>query len=136
MLFDPFSSVFPSFGRVGFLPPADVAVSDDDMVLTVDVPGIDPSELEVEMVDGQLVVRGERKRPEASGGTRWSLTERPFGKFERRIELPTGVDPDAITASVDHGVLSLIVPKPEAKKPKTIGIGEGAQQRELEAAAA
>ena len=53
------------------------------------------------------------------------------GKFERRVKMPDGVDPEAITANLDDGVLSLIVPKPERLKPHTIAIGSGTQ-RELE----
>ena len=136
MLFDPFSSVFPSFGRVGFLPPADVTVTDDEIVLTVDVPGLSAHDLELEALDGELVVRGERARPETAEGARWALSERTFGKFERRIRLPADVDPDTIRASVDNGVLSLVIPKPEARKPKTIEIGSGAEKRELEMTAA
>jgi len=84
------------------------------------------------IVNGELVVRGERKRPELADGSRWAVIERAFGTFERRLRLPPGVDPDAITASVDNGVLSMIVPKPEALKPKTIAIESGSKRRELE----
>jgi HSP20 family protein len=62
--------------------------------------------------------------------------ERAFGAFERRIKVPDGVDPDGITASLDNGVLSLIVPKPERLKPKTIAISPGSEQRQLETATA
>lgn len=139
MLFDtfaPFNTGLQSAGRVGFLPPADLSVSDNDLVLTMDLPGFTADDLEIEVVDGQLVVRGERKRPELAEGSRWASTERTFGRFERRLQLPRGIDPEAIAASMDDGVLSLIVPKPEAMKPKTISIGSGTQQRELETAAA
>jgi HSP20 family protein len=82
--------------------------------------------------DNELVVRGERKRPELADGTTFAHVERGFGAFERRIRVPRGVDADHITASLDDGVLSLIVPKPEQLKPKTIPIGSGTGQRELE----
>jgi len=95
-----------------------------------------PKNRGIEVLNGELVVRGERMRPELAEGSRWAFTERTFGRFERRLQLPRGVDPDAITASMDNGVLSLIVPRPEALKPRTIQIGSGTQQRELEAAAA
>lgn len=139
MLFDtfaPFNVTFQTTGRIGFPPPADLAVSDNDMVLVMDLPGFTAGDLEIEVLDGELVIRGERKRPELAEGSRWAFTERSFGRFERRLRLPRGVDPDAIIASVDNGVLSLIVPKPEALKPKTIQIGSGTQHRELEAATA
>ena len=139
MLFDPFipfNSVFQTAGRAGFLPPVDLTVSENDMVLTMDLPGVSAEHLEIEALNDELVIRGERTRPELSEGSRWALNERAFGKFERRVHLPKNVDADAITASMDDGVLSLIIPKPEALKPKTISIGSGTEQRQLETAAA
>jgi HSP20 family protein len=121
-----------------FLPPADMAVSEGDLLLTFDLPGLTSEDLEIELVDDYLFVRGERKRPQLSEGTVWAHTERGYGRFERRIQLPKGVDADKITASMDNGVLSLIVPKPERLKPRTItiGAGEHIEQRELEPAGA
>ena len=119
-----------------FVPATDLTASDHDFVLTMDVPGLTTEEVSIELVDGYVVVRGERKRPELAEGTSWLHSERTFGKFERLIKVPEGVDPDAITASIDSGVLSVIVPKPERPKPKTIAINAGSAQRELETAAA
>jgi HSP20 family protein len=130
---DPFASFFtPVVRGAAFLPAADVAVSDGDLLLTLDLPGLTSDDIELELVDGHLFVRGERKQPALSKGTVWAHRERGFGRFERRIELPKGVDAEKITASIDNGVLSLIVPKPERLKPRTIAIGSGEQQRELE----
>jgi len=132
---DPFSV---STGRLNrpavFMPATDVAVSDEDLVLTMDVPGFSSEELSIEVQDTTLTVRGERHRPDAPEGTGFVHVERPFGAFERRIQVPKHVDPDRITASLDNGVLSLIVPKPEQVKPRTIAIGAGAEQRQLETA--
>ena len=113
-----------------------MTVSDGDMVLTMDLPGLTADDLEIELVDGALSVRGERKRPQVAEGTRWAHNERAFGRFERRVKLPDGVDPEKITASMDNGVLSLIVPKPDKMVPRTIQIGSGSEQRQLETTAA
>jgi HSP20 family protein len=134
---DPFAPLMSQLTRpAAFMPAADVAVSGDDLVLTMDVPGLSSEDLSIEVQDTQLVVRGERKRPEVAEGTSYAHAERPFGAFERRIQVPAGIDADHITASLDNGVLSLIVPKPERMKPKTIQIGTGSGQRELETATA
>jgi HSP20 family protein len=134
---DPFTPLVTQLTRTAaFLPAADVTVSDGDLVVTMDLPGLTAEDLSIELLDGYLVVRGERTRPELADGTTLAHGERTYGRFERRIKVPEGVDPDAITASMTDGVLSVIVPKPEHVKPKTIAIGSGNEQRELEPAAA
>jgi HSP20 family protein len=137
MLFgDPFSLLTSQLTRpAAFIPAADVAVSDDDLVLTMDLPGFTSDDISIEVQDTYLTVRGERKRPEVSDGTSYVHVERPSGAFERRILVPKGVDPDRITASLVDGVLSLIVPKPERMKPRTIAIGGGTERKQLETAA-
>ncbi len=119
-----------------FVPALDVAVSEDDVVLTMDVPGFKSDELSIEVEDRYLTVRGERRRPQVAQGTSYVHVERPAGAFERRITVPAGVDPDRVTASLHDGVLSLIVPKPERLKPKAIAIDGGTEQRRLEATTA
>ena len=132
LAFDPLSPFDTVFGRsAAFVPPVDVTVSTSDLVITLDVPGLAPDTLDIEVLDGQLFVRGERARPELTGDATWTHAERAFGRFERRIKLPSGVDPDAITANFEHGVLSLVVPKPERMKPRRITIGSGSERKEL-----
>jgi HSP20 family protein len=137
LLSDPFTPMFSAFGRPGaFLPAADVTVSEGDVVLTMDLPGLTPEDLDIQFLDGYLVVRGERRRPQVADGVTWMHSERTFGSFERRIRLPEGVDADRIAATMVNGVLSLIVPKPERLKPRQITIDSHGEQRELETASA
>ena len=131
---DPFASLFAQ-RPAAFLPAGDLSVSESDLVLTLDLPGLTPEDLSIEAQDGELTVRGERKRPQAEEGTTYVYAQRSFGAFEHRIQIPKGVDPAAITASMSDGVLSLIVPKPEPLEPKRIAIGSGAEDRQLEEAA-
>ena len=132
---DPFAPLLtPLQQTAAFLPPVDVTVSDSDLVLTMDLPGLTVDDVEIELTDGFLTVRGERKRPEVAEGGSFITTERPYGRFERQITVPEGVDPESITASLDNGVLSLIVPQPQQKKAKTITINSASEQRELETA--
>jgi HSP20 family protein len=134
---DPFAPFLTQLTRgAAFTPAADVLVRDGDMLLSMDVPGLTADDLEIEFVDGYLTVRGERRRPDVDEGTQWMHTERAFGRFERAIALPEGVDPERITATVDNGVLSLTVPKPSRLQPKTIAIGGEREQRQLAGAAA
>jgi len=133
---DPFAPFAAQLTRAPFMPSVDVTVGDGDLVLTMDVPGLGADDVSIEFEDGYLLVRGERKRPEVPEGTSWVHAERAFGKFERVVKVPAGVDPDRVTASLADGVLSLIVPKPARMKPRTIAIASGSQDRELEAATA
>jgi HSP20 family protein len=134
---DPLAPFFAHVPRTAaFLPPADITVSDGDLVLTLDLPGLTADDVSIELADGFLTVRGERRRPELPEGTSWLHAERAFGAFERRVAVPKGVDADAVMASMDNGVLSLIVPKPARLKPRTIEIASGAERKELETATA
>lgn len=138
LLFDPFETFFgtPVRGLRGatFVPAADVALGDNDLVLTFDMPGLSAEDIEIEVVGDTLTVRGERGRPAVPDGMRLTHAERGFGRFERTVRIPSGVDPDSVTATMDNGVLSLLVPKPERLKPRTIRIGSGDTQKELTAA--
>lgn len=112
----------PVAPATGFAPPADVAVARGDVVLTMDLPGLTAADVEIDIDDGVLSVRGHRPAPPAQGGTRCAHRERRFGSFERHLQLPDGVEPDAITASMEHGVLSLLVPRPVQPEPTRIKI--------------
>jgi len=131
MLFDPFTMLDEMLKEPvrAFVPASDITVSDGDVVVTMDLPGFSREDVELEVLGGYLTVRGERVRPQLAEGTRLTHGERLFGAFERRIRLPEGVDADAITASMDNGVLSLIIPKPEAMKPRAIEIQAGGDRQ-------
>ena len=134
---DPYSQRLSQLRRTAaFVPMADLAVSENDAVLTLDLPGLTPDDVSIDVEDGQLTVRGERKRPEVGEGMSYVYVQRPFGAFEHRIGLPRGVDPASISASMKDGVLSLIVPKPERLKPQRIAIGSKDEERQLEPAMA
>jgi HSP20 family protein len=133
--FDPFAPlstlVGPPLRTVAFVPPVDVAVSDSDVVVTLDLPGLTSDDVSIEVVDDVLTVRGERRRADAPKGTAFAHVERGIGRFERSVRLPAGVDPEAVTASLEHGVLSLIVPKPDDQRPRRIQIEAAERRKEL-----
>lgn len=91
-------------------------------VFTADLPGVRKDQAKVEVEDGGvLVISGERAREEAADGKtneRWHHVERSSGKFQRRFRLPRGARVDQVSASMDNGVLTVTVPKEEAKKPQ------------------
>ncbi len=74
-----------------------------------------------------LVVRGARPfpyGPDNGDKTSWRRIERPFGRFDRSLRVPPGLDPDAIAVTLRDGVLTLRIPKPEERKPRRIEIAE------------
>jgi HSP20 family protein len=107
-----------------FIPPADLLVDDDRVTVYMDVPGLRTETLELELENDVLTVRGERPFPypheDGQGPVR--RIERGFGRFERALRVPRGLDPDAIQASLSDGVLTLRVPKPETMRPRRIEI--------------
>lgn len=92
-------------------PAADVYERDGDLVIRLDLPGIDPDkDVQVTVEDGVLCISGERKR-EAVEGDRYYRREWSYGSFERSIRVPKHVQTDDITASYENGVLEVVVPK-------------------------
>ena len=129
---DPFAPVITQLGRsAAFVPGADLTVDDAALTLTMDLPGLTGDDLSIEVQDSALTVRGQRTRPPLHDGT-YLQAERPFGAFQRTIQIPKGVDPEAITASIHDGVLTLIVAKPEQIKPRRVPIDARNEQREPE----
>ncbi|WP_211233085.1 Hsp20/alpha crystallin family protein [Solirubrobacter soli] len=122
--------------EAAYAPKVDVAVGESDVLLTFDVPGLTAEDLTIEVVDGYLVLGGERQRPSLPEGSGIVHGERPYGSFARRIKMPDSVDVDGVAASLDNGVLSLIVPKSERAKRKTISIASGNERATLETTAA
>jgi HSP20 family protein len=110
-----------------FSPPADVLVDDEGVTVHMDVPGLHADNLEVELESDVLTVRGARPfpyGPDNGDKTSWRRIERPYGRFERSLRVPPGLDPNAIAVTLSDGVLTLRIPKPEELKPRRIEIAE------------
>jgi HSP20 family protein len=112
--------------------PLDVVENEDEFVVKASIPGINPDDLEITFTDHNLTIKGEIKDDRNVEESRYHLRERRFGRFERRLYLPTEVNADQIEASYDAGVLSLRLPKSEEVKPKRISIKSGSGQKVLE----
>jgi HSP20 family protein len=108
-----------------WMPPMDLVETDDHFVLRADLPGLSEDDVKIEFEDGTLTVSGERKAEHESKKEGYHRVERAFGAFSRSLTLPQGVDPEAVTASFDRGVLEVSIPKPEERKPRRIEIGGG-----------
>jgi len=109
-------------------PTADITETDKAYEVTVELPGLDEKDIEVKYADGLLTIKGEKQEEKQESKKDYYLRERRFGSFERRFQVPDGVDADKIEATVKNGVLSIALPKkPEARKAaKTIAINKAA----------
>ena len=118
-------------------PACDVFSRDGDLVVRMDLPGIDPDQdVQVTVQDGFLCIRGERKQETVADGGRYYRQEWDYGTFERGIRVPDGVHADDITASYSDGVLEVMVPKAAlSAEPKRIEIHANGK-RELAAGSA
>jgi HSP20 family protein len=110
-----------------WMPAVDVWETENELVLSFDLPGISEDKISVELEDNVLTVSGERERAHEHSGDRFYRYERRFGTFTRTVTLPQGVNEEAIKADYRDGVLEIRVPKPEEQKPKRIQIGTSEQ---------
>ncbi|HSH83966.1 MAG TPA: Hsp20/alpha crystallin family protein [Guyparkeria sp.] len=104
-------------------PAVDIKESEDTYELHVDLPGIDPKQVEITADSGVLEIRGERNSELKSSQDGYSRIERHYGRFYRRFTLPEQADADNIKASSEHGVLVVTIPKAETSKPRRIEVG-------------
>jgi len=103
-------------------PAVDIREEPDAFVLSADVPGVDPKDIEVTMEQGVLTLKGERAHDKEEEKKGFRRVERVRGSFLRRFTLPDTVDPDQITARTNNGVLEIRVPKGEKAQPRRIEI--------------
>jgi HSP20 family protein len=106
-------------------PALDIAERNDAYVVTVEVPGIKPEELEITLENGALTISGERRFESETTEKQYHRVERRYGAFRRSITLPDRVRADAIEASFEDGLLQVVVPKAEEAKPRRIEVRAG-----------
>jgi HSP20 family protein len=133
-LLERFEDLFqgPSTEPALWAPDVDIFRKEDQLVVRADLPGLDPSDVRLEVLDDNLIIEGERlqeheERPK--GGYRF---ERSYGVFRRVIPLPQGVDPDSAKAEMKSGVLEVAFKMPEGKQRKHIEIHGGSEKETTE----
>ena len=94
--------------------------NEDGLLLTLEVPGIDPASIDVTVQDNVLTIAGELPARTRSEGESYHRGERRTGKFERRLTLPFRVQPAQVKAECRQGLLAIVLPKPEEEKPRKI----------------
>lgn len=116
------STLTPSAWAGGFgVPPSDIRETQDELVLTMDLPGFEPKSLYLQVEGDVLTVRASRNVPPPEQG-RWIRQERPTGQVARSFVLPSTVDAARCEARCEHGVLTVTLPKREESKPRSITV--------------
>ena len=134
-MFDNFyTSARRSSGQEGvFLPVVETGWTDDFVNLRVVLPGVHQEDLKLSIEGGHLVIQGERKAPKDFGKEGAVYNQLAYGKFERRMELPNGLDLDNLQANLHDGLLDIRIPVAAAVKPKQINITAGPEHKTLTA---
>jgi len=113
--FDPWSSL-----RGHAYAPASIEETEQGVVVRVELPGVDPELIDVDLVERQLTVSIERQ--ETNGSEGGHATAGRFRAFRQAFRLPYAVDPEAVVAETRHGVLTVTLPKPAEAMPKRIPV--------------
>ena len=100
----------------------DVTETDKQIEITAELPGLEEKDVQINVADNLLTIRGEKKAEKEEKDKNYRLIERSYGSFERTLELPDGVNTDAIQASIAKGVLKVTVPKPAPAQSKKIDV--------------
>jgi HSP20 family protein len=116
-----------------WVPALDIAERSDAYLVTVELPGIKLDDLEITLEDGLLTIQGERQFTSESSEEQYHRVERSSGAFRRSITLPAHVMADAVEASMEDGVLRILVPKAEDAKPTRIQVTPGGQMEAIAA---
>ena len=131
MRFDPFRELDRLGQQLG-VPgasalPMDAYRHDDQLVVHLDLPGVDPDSIELTVEKNVLTVRAERVIARGEGDE-WLVAERPQGSFSRQLFLGESLDADAMEAHYEQGVLTITIPVAEAAKPRKVEVTSGQRQ--------
>ena len=110
-------------------PAINIWTNDDGQLITAEMPGVKPEDLEIDVTGDALSISGERKRDDVPDQVRYHRRERSFGAFSRTIQLPFMVDTDQVEASFQNGILQIKLPRAEADKPKKITVKKQAENQ-------
>ena len=137
-LFDDFTRGFGMLGTQGssnLVPSIDVTETDKEIVITAELPGLERKDVEISLEDDVLTIRGEKnieaeqkddKSDKSDKNKNYHLTERSYGMFYRMLQLPAGIDPSKVQATMSKGVLKVTIPKPARTEAKKIEVKEAA----------
>lgn len=105
--------------------PLDVVDRGDAFEVKASLPGVKPEDVEVTVENDRLTIRGESKGEEERSGENWLMREHRFGNWQRTVTLPSAVSSDSAEARMEHGVLTLRLPKAQEARARKISVGTG-----------
>ncbi|WP_290922845.1 Hsp20/alpha crystallin family protein [Halodesulfovibrio sp.] len=103
-------------------PVVNIWQGDDAMAITAELPGIEPSALEITVKDDLLTISGERAVTDTAKDDVWLRRERSYGKFSRPVQLPFNIDENKVEARFENGVLCVVIGRAEEDKPRKIEV--------------
>jgi len=113
------------FAAPALMPRTDLAESENEVTVTMDLPGVDPDNIEIDISRDLLTVRARKHRENEEKRGTYHYVERASGEFQRCVQLPSTVDPDRASASYRAGVLTITIPKHAHVQPKKITVKSG-----------
>ncbi|HET8712810.1 MAG TPA: Hsp20/alpha crystallin family protein [Gemmatimonadales bacterium] len=105
-----------------WVPPVDIFEQKDSIRIMAEVPGVKPEDVKISLEGNVLTIRGEKQQVAEEQTDRVHRYERTYGQFERTFTLPATVDANKISASYEHGILTITLPKVEQAKPRQIQV--------------
>lgn len=105
-----------------WVPAVDIVETPEKIVMRAEVPGIPQEQIDLQVADGVLTLKGERKFEKEENKENYHRIERAYGQFQRSFTLPTSVDAEKIAATYEAGVLTVDLPKREENKPKKVSV--------------
>lgn len=122
-LFDGFGRNFSTFAApAAMMPRMDVSETDKTVEISAELPGLETKDVQLNLADNMLTIRGEKKSEREEKDKDYHLIERSFGSFARSVALPEGVKAEDVSAEIAKGVLKVTVKKPAPKQSKQIDI--------------
>jgi HSP20 family protein len=103
-------------------PAVDILETENEVVIKADLPDVDMKDIQVEIENGTLSLKGERRFESEEKNQGYHRIERSFGSFARYFGLPDTVEPDKVQADYKNGVLKVTLPKKEIAKPRTVKV--------------
>jgi HSP20 family protein len=121
-LFDDFTRGGLAPAQVNLVPSMDVTETDNEIVVTAELPGLERGDVEISIEDDVLTIRGEKKVEQDKDDKNYHVSERVYGTFYRVLQLPPGVDASKVQATMSNGVLKIAIPKPAKTQPQKIEV--------------